>query len=157
MTIIKRAIRSIKKYGVKEVPYILLKFFRGIGLFSKNNIIRAYWHEMSNLRNFGDMITPYLIKKISNKNAYFANEYCVKDYFICAGSVLEKSSKNAIIWGAGIMDPNVKIEKPKKILAIRGPLTRKRIIDSGYMNVQKNMEIRAYYSLYFIIPRLKKI
>ena len=48
------------------------------------------------------------------------------------GSILYASSKNAIVWGAGIISRYQNIKKPKSVLAVRGPLTRARFLELGY-------------------------
>ncbi|KCZ71782.1 Polysaccharide pyruvyl transferase [Candidatus Methanoperedens nitroreducens] len=96
------------------------------------DIIRAYWWSGERNRNFGDALSPYLVEKISHKKPVLCSKHCSKEYYIVTGSVIGAANKNAIIWGAGILYRYEKIKKPKKIFAVRGPLTRKRLLESGY-------------------------
>ena len=42
------------------------------------------------------------------------------------------SNKNTIVWGAGVIDKNERLDNPpKKILAVRGPLTRQWLLEKG--------------------------
>ncbi|MEX2054013.1 MAG: polysaccharide pyruvyl transferase family protein [Candidatus Colwellbacteria bacterium] len=108
-------------------------FFREALVFdSSQDVINAYWWEKENLKNFGDMLTPYLIEKLSGKKARLVNRYCIKPYYIVVGSVIRKANKHAIIWGAGIQSRGENIKKPNKILAVRGPHTRDRLLELGY-------------------------
>ena len=54
-----------------------------------------------------------------------------KDVVFGAGSILRNSRDNSIIWGTGFMFGNEKIINPKKILSVRGPLTRNRLLKLG--------------------------
>ena len=41
----------------------LLLSFKKLGFFNKQKDIRAYWWNGMDNKNFGDLLTPYLIKK----------------------------------------------------------------------------------------------
>ncbi len=111
-----------------KIPRII----RGLGIFNASNRIRALWWNGDVKNNFGDALTPYLIEKISGKKASLCNEFCLKDYYLVTGSILKYASRNSIVWGAGIINGNEKIKKPKKILAVRGPITRRRLLELGH-------------------------
>lgn len=108
------------------------KILEKYGLINKTGSIRAFWWSGEGNSNFGDIVTPYLIKKMTGKSPLLCNKYCFSDYFIMTGSVIEHANQNAIIWGTGMMYRNQKIKKPKKIHAVRGPITRKRLVELGY-------------------------
>jgi hypothetical protein len=127
-----KIINGIKSYGFKEIPFATYKFLKGFNFFSGSKDIRAYWHEAYGIKNFGDMITPYLIHKMTGKKATFADSHSIKEHYIGVGSVLKKSNNNAVIWGTGLMHKKNIIDKPKKILAIRGPITRDKLLSLGY-------------------------
>ncbi|MDO6601008.1 polysaccharide pyruvyl transferase family protein [Tenacibaculum sp. 1_MG-2023] len=85
--------------------------------------------------NFGDILNPIIakefsknkdVKKISKrKSSYFEHYYII-------GSILQRCNKNTIVWGSGIISEDSVIkEKPKKVLAVRGPLTRKKLLEFG--------------------------
>ncbi|MCK0156846.1 polysaccharide pyruvyl transferase family protein [Cellulophaga sp. F20128] len=100
------------------------------GLFRSE--IKTFWFDDAN--NFGDILTPYIfksfgqlkIKKIDPKYYLFTN-------YLTIGSILTLSNKKSIIWGSGFISANsvFKYGKPAKILAVRGPKTRKRILELG--------------------------
>lgn len=93
------------------------------------------------LRNFGDYLNIPLFQELTNKRvikvrysfiekikAYFniGTNYCL------IGSIVQLSEKNTIIWGAGLISKESEIKhKPKKVCAVRGPLTRKVLTDNG--------------------------
>ncbi len=103
-----------------------------LGFFNNSNELRAYWWSWEGNKNFGDILTPYLIEKITGKKPLLCSKYCMKEYYIVTGSILSHANKNAIIWGAGIIFRDQKVKRPKKIFAVRGPITRERLIELGY-------------------------
>lgn len=80
--------------------------------------------------NFGDSLNSSLLRELVGKNFYesflFKND---KEELLMIGSVLEKMTKNSIIWGAGFINNNPEIFiKPKKVYAVRGPYTREELL-----------------------------
>lgn len=94
--------------------------------------MRVYWWFS---KNFGDALNPYLIEKISSKkpkhSSLFITYFGLKKNYSVIGSVFSLIGKNTIVWGSGVIGLNKRIRKPKKVLAVRGPLTRKALIDKG--------------------------
>ncbi len=131
-SIFRRGINSFKKDGFKETLYKILKFIKRTGVFNSSNHIRALWFSSEKIPNFGDKLTPYLIEKLTGEKPFRVNEYCNKTYYMMSGSILDRSSHNAIVFGSGIIKKDENVIRPKKILAVRGPLTRKRLIQLGY-------------------------
>jgi len=85
-------------------------------------------------KNFGDMLTPlvvaYLHKKKIRRLPTFFFPY-IEHYFII-GSILQKSTSKTNIWGSGLISRSSKCKsKPKKIFAVRGPLTKSLLEDQG--------------------------
>jgi pyruvyltransferase len=100
----------------------------------------AWWWQPKNKKNFGDILNPVLIKLISGKSPknvynFFEEEIkkINKPIYVVIGSILQwATDKNSIIWGAGFISEKSKVkEKPKKICAVRGPLTRKKLLEQG--------------------------
>lgn len=109
----------------------LIRFLEKLGIIENKNEIRAYWAVGKNCPNFGDMLTPYIIEKVSNSKVKICSRRCLKKYFTVTGSILGWTNKNAIIWGAGIITKDQKVKKPAEILAVRGPLTRDNLLRQG--------------------------
>lgn len=86
----------------------------------KNNFIPCFWYSSN---NFGDAVTPYLIRKITGKNPVWVsqNEDC--DKYMVTGSILNNEIKNGIVWGAGCAYSTDKIPQHKLIKAVRGKLS----------------------------------
>uniref|UniRef100_A0AB33JQU9 Polysaccharide pyruvyl transferase domain-containing protein n=1 Tax=Prevotella sp. GTC17262 TaxID=3236797 RepID=A0AB33JQU9_9BACT len=55
-----------------------------------------------------------------------------RDNYALIGSILQSANKNTIVWGSGLLfvDSYPK-EQPKKICAVRGPLSRKVLVEHG--------------------------
>ena len=109
--------------------------------------------------NWGDYINLVLAELISGKKALpylFTNS---ESTISMVGSILPWAiDSNTIVWGSGCLNSNdplwKTVSKPKKILAVRGPLTRKVLLDNGI--VQKYMVILLCCSLVIIIQLLRK-
>jgi len=125
-----------------RINVILLKMLFLIKEFNKNKVYIQYSVYGKNLtldnRNFGDDINKILIEKlfkvtvIPYKFSLLAN--CLKkDKYMCIGSVITMFDlSNTIIWGTGVLSSQHKIiSHPKRVCAVRGPLTRQYLIDKG--------------------------
>lgn len=127
---------------IKEIWKFISSSLKGIkmggtlkqlGLFLSKDEIPVYWWNGDGNKNFGDLIGPYLVEKISGRKPVWVNpKYCFRKHYFVAGSILWSARRNSVIWGSGIISREEKINKPKKIFAVRGPLTRKRLLDLGY-------------------------
>jgi pyruvyltransferase len=114
-------IQPFKKYII--YPIIRIKeYILGI------NKIPLYWY---NDRNWGDALNQVLVELLSGKKArYTPYQYC--DRFLAIGSVLENANDRTEVWGSGFIKQGSKLTlQPKKIHAVRGPLTRAALLDNG--------------------------
>lgn len=124
----------LRYLGYISAFFINMPKFGGIRINAtiKFNLIG---HQLPN--NWGDDLNICFLKKIIEKPIiYYPNSlisrFFKKTNYICIGSTIEtRSNPNAIIWGAGLMYENGKCTPPKKIHAVRGPLTRKRLLQLG--------------------------
>lgn len=93
----------------------------------KEKKIKAYWYNTENT-NVGDMLTPVIIKALTGYEVEWVN----KDYspkLIAVGSIIAFALNDDIIWGAGFIDENEKINLTNNYnyLAVRGKLTAKKL------------------------------
>ena len=104
--------------------------------------IRLFWWSESLLmgkpkENYGDVLGKYLVEKISSKEILFSHpkKFSTLDFwqpiYVTAGSILAHVNKKCIVWGSGIINHN-QIVKPAKFLAVRGPETRRVLMNQGY-------------------------
>lgn len=106
-----------------------------------NSIRLFWWNEVKLMHkpkeNYGDLIGKYLVEKISGKKVRFAipKKWSIFNYFqpiyVTAGSILANINKNCIVWGSGIIQQD-QIVKKATFLAVRGPQTRKRLLELGF-------------------------
>lgn len=89
-------------------------------------------------RNWGDDLNIYLLDKLWRKPLSYIYTSILAarrhpDNYIAIGSTLAMlSNQNAIVWGAGVIGENERLDiPPKKILAVRGPKTRQWLLDKG--------------------------
>ncbi len=84
--------------------------------------------------NFGDLVGPYLYKKITGLDPEFCHptNRQLKTVLFSVGSILYWSQDNAIVWGSGIARKNESFPKPHRVYSVRGPETRKRFLELNY-------------------------
>lgn len=120
---------------------IMLKIFLQ-ECFQKCSVVKmsAYFDSDGNLNkeNWGDDINYWFYReivdaKIISYDLSILSRFFNKPYVLGIGSLLTLFSiENAIIWGSGIMSKEKKIiGKPRDVRAVRGPLSRKRLIEAG--------------------------
>jgi pyruvyltransferase len=81
--------------------------------------------------NYGDLLSKYLVEKISqNKTKWYRPNQSVKPNYFVIGSILNYSDKQTIVWGSGIIQKR-ELVGAQDFRAVRGPLTRKRLIELG--------------------------
>lgn len=107
---------------------------------NKKKIRLFWWSEPillgKHFENYGDVLGKYLVEKITNAPVVFVNprKWHIKDYFqpiyVTAGSILAHVNRHCIVWGSGIIQKD-QVVKPAKFLAVRGPQTRKRLLEQG--------------------------
>lgn len=113
-----------------NIKTFIRKYKYKIRDFFNKDAINLSWDRGT---NFGDAINPILINKITNKKVLWVNrEYYTDEYLMCIGSILQKATSTAIIWGTGyIASDSIFKSKPKKVFAVRGPLTRNKLLEQG--------------------------
>jgi len=81
------------------------------------------------LANWGDILSPYLTSLISGKKAVLCTDISKPKYSVI-GSQMNLVDRNTIVWGSGFMLPADNFQKgpPKQVLAVRGPMTRQRLL-----------------------------
>ncbi|NQY05010.1 MAG: polysaccharide pyruvyl transferase family protein [Flavobacteriaceae bacterium] len=87
--------------------------------------------------NYGDLLSKYLVEKISGGETVWVQPKKIKWYhskkqhIVAIGSIIAHVSKHSRVWGSGIISKNDKVAQAE-FLAVRGPETRKRILELGY-------------------------
>ena len=93
-------------------------------------INNLYWYICKAPNNMGDWISPYLFEKMTGQKAKRVAPSCGQPFILSCGSILGSCNRNTIVWGTGTMF-RAKVNKPLKVLAVRGPITRQVLLSSG--------------------------
>ena len=87
--------------------------------------------------NWGDDLSKIIVKFIAPSKKIVVRRYTFnlkrKEDFLCIGSIITwTTTPKSTIWGSGVVYPQKPISAiPKKVLAVRGPLTRKYLLGKG--------------------------
>ena len=94
--------------------------------------MKLFWSKYK-INNVGDKLTPYLYKKMTGKSPTYIDIIRGGDseHVVGVGSILHYANKNSIIWGSGFIDKDSKVPRVKKVLSVRGPLTRNKLISNN--------------------------
>ncbi|WP_051197700.1 polysaccharide pyruvyl transferase family protein [Flavobacterium soli] len=99
-----------------------------------------YWYsrvdfENEALENFGDIVTPYIVKKLTGLSPVLfrpsdkLSKYC--KHYIMVGSIIGDARTKSTVWGSGIIKQDQYI-RGGNFLAVRGPRTALRIRELGF-------------------------
>ncbi|TYB80160.1 polysaccharide pyruvyl transferase family protein [Bizionia saleffrena] len=130
-----------------------------------NQTLRLFWWNEKKLQgkikeNYGDLLGLYLAEKISGKRVVWVNpsKFSIANFFksiyVTIGSILTHATPNCIVWGSGIISKDYKI-KNAEFLAVRGPQTRKHLLEHGY-NVPEVYGDPALLLPKYYHPKIKK-
>ncbi|WP_366552622.1 polysaccharide pyruvyl transferase family protein [Aquibaculum sediminis] len=83
--------------------------------------------------NFGDLLAPWLVERMTGRPVTFIKENRSCVHYVVVGSILGHVRSTSIVWGVGSFGTEQKerVEKRAKYLAVRGPLTRNKILTAG--------------------------
>lgn len=95
--------------------------------------IHTWWPREPLPGNFGDILTPYLVKKITGKTPKYVNKTfnVAPINLLAVGSVIKFANKNTVVWGSGAMQMSDCLSPNADYRAVRGPLTRELVLKSG--------------------------
>lgn len=116
-------------------------------------IIKANWGDDINYWFFRELTKTPLI----NYDWSLYTQKLNRPYIMGIGSILTLFPiKNSIIWGSGIISEKAPIKgRPQEVRAVRGPLTRQRLLDQG-INCPEVYGDPALLLPFFYKPFIKK-
>ncbi|MCP2032062.1 pyruvyl transferase [Okibacterium sp. HSC-33S16] len=85
--------------------------------------------------NFGDLLGPMIVERMRERLGLDVAVGLPDHRLLSVGSILQYARNNDVVWGSGI---NGKVDPPWATLdtldirAVRGPLTRQRLIEHGF-------------------------
>lgn len=102
-------------------------------MFNSSKEIKAFWSKNNGISNFGDELTPYLIRSLTDFEPKYTEpkRFSFSKTYFLVGSILMGAKRNCVIWGSGIVNKSHGVA-PAKFVAVRGPETRKRLLELGY-------------------------
>lgn len=80
------------------------------------------------INNFGDIVPIYIYNKLGVKTKWVTAD---KAQVFAGGSIIQEVRSESTVLCCGFGGPDEVCEVPKKILSVRGPLTRNRLIELG--------------------------
>jgi len=109
--------------------YFIKNYYKDIYIDTKNVKIDFYYYHQTH--NFGDMLVPYILKKIANNTQYkFDFNENQKPKILSIGSIMRVANKNTIVYGSGIRDLNQPLQYTNAQF-VRGPHTRNALLKKG--------------------------
>ncbi|KKG75443.1 polysaccharide pyruvyl transferase family protein [Methanosarcina mazei] len=130
------------------------------GVFIEKKPLLAYWYQGEEGLNWGDALNPILIRQISGREVISADKiinFRNETVYSVIGSILGKyPEKNLVVWGSGFISSSDRFSRePKKIYAVRGPLTRDLITKQGIYCPEVYGDPALLYP-FFYRPNVKK-
>lgn len=93
--------------------------------------ICAFWCRVPSRPNFGDALTPWLIRRLTGQYPRFLPPLDPRPKFLLVGSILEYAGPGCTVWGAGVLRSDEQVSPEAHFLAVRGPLSRARVLACG--------------------------
>lgn len=117
--------------------------------------------------NWGDDASDVLVSLINPSAKIIPYNYSFnirnRNNYLCVGSIISwMTTPKSIIWGTGIQKPTDRILfenkeiKPLEVLAVRGPLTRKALIERGIDCPEIYGDPALLFPRYYTPPKIKK-
>jgi pyruvyltransferase len=119
------------------------------------SVIPTYYHRSI---NFGDMLSPYILEKMSGKQCVYQEQTKDITTIMAIGSILGTDVSNSVIWGNGFAwkyNETEVVTKPLDICAVRGKLTRTKLIENG-IDCPEVYGDPALLLPKFYLPKIKK-
>ena len=95
------------------------------------NRIHAFWCRTPSRPNFGDALTPWLIRRMTGQHPTFVRPEDRREKYLVVGSIIGFAGRASTVWGSGIMNRDDQVSPDARLLAVRGPLTRARALACG--------------------------
>lgn len=102
----------------------------------EDKVIVSRWPLKEGVRdNWGDKLNPVLASELSGKRVYHKNDVLFPSDWpvhIMIGSSLRYVNPTDVVWGTGFMRESDTLKDiPRRICAVRGPLSRKKLLEQG--------------------------
>ena len=90
--------------------------------------VLLWWMKTPYPSNFGDILSPWIVEKVSGAPVKFGR----RDASVLAiGSIIKFATKKSTVWGSGSPRASDRLSAEARYKAVRGPLTRDKVLESG--------------------------
>jgi hypothetical protein len=89
--------------------------------------IYAWWPRKPDPGNFGDILTPFLIKELYNYKCVYSSTPFVRPTLLGIGSIISRADRNCTVWGSGLIHSDGPLNPRAKYLCVRGPRTYEKL------------------------------
>jgi pyruvyltransferase len=124
------AMRFLNKAAAQRLRSVALEYGR---LAVHPHHVCGYWWRGD--PNFGDALSPLVLNWISGYKVLNIENlpWYRGPVYLTVGSILDSVNvDNVVVWGSGFISSQGRMAmEPKQILAVRGPLTRQKLLDQG--------------------------
>ena len=164
-----RNMRIQRKYKIWRYPLACKIYYGLTSLFNKPYFSIKYWINANTYLwdykikqyNWGDYVNLILAGFISNKKVYPYKYVKSKSTIAMMGSILPWAmDKDTLVWGSGCLDSNSplwkSVDKPLKVLAVRGPLTRNVLMQHGIECPEIYGDPALLFPRYYFPPKVEK-
>lgn len=93
--------------------------------------VNVWWPREPKPGNVGDILTPWLIKKITGYSSTFVNKPFTKKTLLGVGSIISFTNQNTVVWGSGAMRRPTDVNIEADYRSVRGPITRDILKEKG--------------------------
>ena len=95
----------------------------------KEGTLPVHW--WTHAPNFGDLLAPWLARKISGREVSYVPKG--EPGYLVIGSIISHATAESVVWGAGSFgtEPRTHLAPKANYLAVRGPLTRNKLVTHG--------------------------
>lgn len=90
--------------------------------------VKMFWWEHPHPGNLGDILSPYIIEKLTNIPPKFVAR---NKGLLSIGSIIKWASNNSQVWGAGTSSRLIDLPADAEYFAVRGPYTRDEVLRNG--------------------------
>lgn len=95
-----------------------------------------YWQagRYPGIGNWGDELNRHLLEALTGRRVERVDAKAVyqREHFIAVGSIMNIATPKSVVWGAGMIgSTRLPTAAPRRICAVRGPLTRERLEAAG--------------------------
>lgn len=90
--------------------------------------VSMWWMKTPYPGNFGDILSPWIVEKVSGVPAKFGRR---DSSLLAIGSIIRFATEKSTVWGSGAPRMSDRLSSEARYKAVRGPLTRDLVLESG--------------------------